>query len=476
MFICRFLHLTNGFQYDELYSIATATPSVSWSVIWHEMLLRDVNLPLFNMLFYGWNHIFPITPVYAHLFSALLGAAAVIAGAWLAPKSWPKLKTFIFTMLMSGSLILVVYGTNVRSYSLSVLLSTCFTLLALRLIAHFEQKQKISIKTWIWFFLLGFLGSYSHYFCAAAFFIAALVVFLYACYYRQGRIWSFCGTALVFFLWLPWVWHALGLMGGVVPGEAGTLDFWYQTPFALATWGVLTFLFGSPWILNVLLIFGVLASVSLLATYGKKIFKYADFILPLAQIALLCVVLSVVGMRFNLWMDRYFLPFLPSIFILLAASLYHLYERHHLFIVLLPILLFGWMSKYWNTDYIYTREYTGLKDTFTYLMRPDGPEKVLVDRRSMGYSAKALDVMLAYYVPKDAKLQLITLTDENMSLIWTSEPKIPVLIMLCSQVKLLDAITKMHISEDPVAFGRDTCVVIGESANEPVQKDKQRKK
>lgn len=473
MFVSRFLHLTNGFQYDELYSIATATPSVSWSVVWHEMLLCDVNLPLFNILFRGWNYIFPISPVYSHLFSALLGALAVVASVLLAPKNWPKLKTFILTVLMSGSFILTAYGTNVRAYSLSVLLATCFTLIALRFIEHFEQARAIPAKQWICFFLIGFLGSYSHYFCAVSFFIAALVLFLYACYYRQGRAWSFFGTAVVFFLWLPWVIHALSLMGGIVPGAEGAGDWWYQSPVILATWEVLIFLFGPAWILYGLLVLAVAGGVSLKGSYGKKIFQLADIILPLAQIVLLCGVLTVVGVRFNLWMDRYFLPFLPSVFILLTSVLYHLYSRHKLFIVLLPVLLFGWLHTYWNMEYIWAREYTGLQDAFTYLTRRGGPEKVLVDRSHMGYSAKALDVMLDYYVPKDSKLQLITLNEENKSLVWTSQPRIPVLMMLCSQVDLMKTIVWLHIDEKSLkTFGRDTCVVKSTVFQEPVKNSK----
>ena len=459
MFICRFLHLSNGLQYDELYSIATAMPSVGWSTIWHEMLLKDINLPLFNILLFGWHHLFPATAFYAHLFSTLFGAAAVVAAWFLAPKTWPKLKTFIFVMLMSGNFMLVAYGTNVRAYSLSVLLSVSFTLLALRLIGHFERQEKIAVRSWLAFFILGLLGAYSHYFCAAAFFSVALVVFLYACYYRNGRAWSFFGTAVTFFLWLPWLLFVLHFMG-VTSGTGDTGTWWYQTPFMLSTWEILTFLFGPGKVLCGLLAAVILITVSLYSTHGKKLLTMPEFILPPFQMFLLFAVLAVVGTRFNLWMDRYFLPFLPAMLIWLACGLYHLYTRHKLLLVLLPVLLFAWVHVYWNMLYIWTKEYNGLADAFAYLTSDKGPEEVLVDNTNAGYSDKAMEVMLAHYVPKDSKLKMTFLTKDTIHKALDNRPKAPILMILCSQIHLLNTTVEYNIEEDtmPMIFVSDTCL------------------
>ena len=85
MLVMRFAHLTNGFQYDELYSAITASPHLSFSFIWKQMILQDVNLPLFNIILFGWNRIFPYTYFWMHFFSTLLGTAAVVAAWLLAP-------------------------------------------------------------------------------------------------------------------------------------------------------------------------------------------------------------------------------------------------------------------------------------------------------------------------------------------------------------------------------------------------------
>ena len=461
MFISRFLHLTNGLQYDELYSVATSMPSLGWSTIWKEMLLCDINLPLFNILLFGWNHLIEPSNVSVHLFSAIFGALAVIAAWLLAPKEWPKLKTFIFVMLMAGNFMLVAYGTNVRAYSLSVLLSVSFTLLALRFIGHFERKEKIAVSAWLTFFALGLLGSYSHYFCAAAFFSAAFILFLYACYYRRGRAWSFWGTAVVFALWIPWPLFAIRLMGGAMPGAEGAGTWWYQTPFMLSTWEIITFLFGSGVVICGIIAAVVLMIVSLYGTYGKKLLKMPEFILPPAQLFLLGIVLVVVGMRFNLWMDRYFLPFLPAMLLWLACGLYHLYMRHKLLLVLLPVLLFAWIHIYWNMGYVWTKEYTGLASAFSYLNGPNGPAEVLVDNTNVGYSDKATEVMLSYYVPKDSKLKVMLMTKDNIYKALDNRPKTPILMMLCSQIHWLNTTVDYNMEEDsmPMVFGTDTCIL-----------------
>ena len=167
-------------------------------------------------------------------------------------------------------------------------------------------------------------------------------------------------------------------------------------------------------------------------------------------------------MRFNLWMDRYFLPLLPPIFVLLASALYHLYTRQKWLIVLLPVLMFGWVHFYWNMSYVQFKEYTGLHEALTYLARPGGPKQVLVDLKHIGYSKKALEVMLNYYLPKDSRLQLITLTPQTASLALQDASNVPVLAVLCSHVRLMNMAveTKIDVAEKPRprVFEEDVCL------------------
>ena len=297
----RFAYLTNGLQYDELYSAITASPYLSWGFIWRKMLLQDINLPLYNFLLFIWNRIFPYTYVWMHLFSALTGTLAVVMTWVLAPAYWSKIKKLIFTSLTACSFILVAYGAIIRTYSLAVLLSIVFSLLALRFMDQFKAGQNPSCRMWLTFFAVGLVGSYCHFFCTGLFFITALVLFIYACHYKVGRAWAFWGTAVVFGLWSFWLVHVARFL--LIPGVGAS--WWYKTPFFKASFEIVTFLFGPPYAFKPLLYGLVLAGVSLVAYHKKELFKQADLVLSVSQILLLLGVVALVSLRVN----YYYLPY-----------------------------------------------------------------------------------------------------------------------------------------------------------------------
>ena len=450
----RFLHLHNGLQYDELYSAITASPYFSLPYVWKNMLLKDINLPLFNVLLWGWNRVFPYTPFWMHLFSALTGVLALVAAWVFAPKYWSWLKKWIFITLMAGSFCLVAYGSIIRTYSLSVLFSTIFSLIALQLVHQFEQGKHPTKSTWLLFFGAGLIGSYSHFFCTAVFFIAALMVFLYACYYKVDRARAFWGTAIVFFLWALWLLpHAKNLGGS-------DSSWWFVTPLGKASYDILVFLFGTRQTFTGMLYGAVLALVSLGFTYKKSFFKQFEVVIPLAQILLLVGVVAVVSLRFNLWLDRYFLPAMPCVLLLVAEFVEHLRKRHVILLLLWPILLISWVNFYWKLDYLYEPEYTGLRDAFHYLTDTLKADKVLVDMDRTGYPRAALVPMFQYYIPQDKQLEIIRLTPDTAPLSWTSTPKMPIVTSLCSHLHLIytSLDMKLEVEGVPLLFGKDICV------------------
>ena len=445
-------HLTDSLSYDELYSLATAWPSLKLSYIWHEILLKDVNLPLYNLMLYGWNHIFPTEPFYLRLFNTLPSLAAVPTAYFFAPAAWPKLKKFMLTALTAGSFILVTFGFNIRAYSFAVWAGMVFTLLALRMIDLFAHQKNPSAKYWSTFFIIGLFGSYLHYFCAGLFFITALVVFLYACYYKTGRATAFWGTAAVFAAWFPWVINTYLLM------SAPSGSWWYAVPVMRSTWDILQFIFGSPSMVGYGLIFLIVSAVSLVHTQKKRLLLNASIVLPVAQIVLLVAVVAVVSLKYNLWIDRYFVALMPAILVLTGSCLYHLYERHRLLIVLFPLILLVWINLYWNMYALLRAEYTGLKDAFSFISQNWPNQPVYVDTAKTGYPEKALQVMLHYYAP-NPQINLIALSKENAPQA-AQTPKPPVLMPLCTQYHLMQFSFDYNLEEDrePYLFGSDVCV------------------
>ena len=460
MLASRFFFLHNGFQYDELYSAITASPDLSLGYVWKHVLLQDINLPLFNVVLFIWNRIFPFTQFWVHLFSALLSVAAVVAAWVLAPKYWEPLQKYMFVSLLACSFILSAYGAIVRTYSLAVLLATVFSLWALRFLEKFSRGENPSVLSWLGFFIVGLLGAYSHFFCTALFFITALILFLYACYYKVGRAWSFFGTAVVFGLWCLWLVRLIHIQQSG-PGGSG-FGWWYITPLAKATYEILIFLFGPRWLFTLIAYGIILAMVSLISTYKKSFFKQYDIVLPLGQIVILLVVVAAISTQVNLWMDRYFLPAMPSICLLFAVFLNHLRKRHAALLVLWPMLLVGWVGFYFNIEHLYWKEYTGLHDAFVYLTKDmtQEPKQILVDFSGMGYPIAAVPYMLGFYIPPGKHLDMIQLTAQTAPLSWQTTPKMQILLPLCSQTHLIYASVKTNSEEDgtPLLFGGDTCV------------------
>lgn len=463
MLIQRFAHLSLGFSYDELYSMSTSSPLLNFSFIWKEMLLKDVNLPLYNILLYGWNHLFPNTPFWMRLFNASAGALALPVVFFLLPPSWPKLKKFMLVCLAACSFTFTAYGTNIRAYSFAILAVFTFTPLALRIIETFSLGKTPSKKLWFAFFTTGLFGSYLHYFCSGVFFITALTVFLYACYYKKEQKTAFWGTACVFALWCPWVFNTYLIM------SAPTGSWWIHFPFAKATWEIIQFNLGSPWAAGIWFCVSVLGMVSLVFTKRMALLKQANFMLPLVQILLLIGVVSLVSLKYNLWLDRYFMILLPALLFLFTEILFHLQARHRILIVILPIFLTIWVHIFLTLDWFLKGEITGLKEAFSYVADTLKADQVFVDMDKTGYPEAALPVMFNYYLPTNSSVKLRVLSQQTTHELFQT-PKPPLLTPLCSVVHLIEASLKYGVEHDktPVVFGRDVCVM----TVHPVPKEK----
>ena len=458
----RLTDLHMGFLYDEMYTLATAHPGHPFPFLWREMLLKDVNPPLYNVLLYGWNHLAQPSVVWVRLFSLLAGLLTLAVSFWGAPKDWPPLKKFTLLALTATSNALAISSFYVRSYAWAILTVFIFTLVALRLARQLAGGQFPAKKLWAVFFISGLAGSYLHFFAAGLFFITALILFGYACRYRTARKTVFWGTAATFALWTPWLAVTYHIMA------APTGMWWYATPWARASWEILQYLLGAPAVIAWILMLGILAVVSLVHTYRSRLFAQVDFALPLGQLLLLLGVVAVISLKYNLWMDRYFTLALPCILILLTELIYHLYQRHHLFVVLVPLLALAWAWQYIPQQFAYIREYEGLKNAFSFVTRELKADTVVVDMDKTGYSEAAFRTMLAYFVPAGATLRLERLTPQTAARA-AQTPKLPVLIPLCTQMHMMETSLTHNIEEDqpPFIFDNDVCVMTVHPLAEP---------
>lgn len=453
MIVLRFGALTETPLYDEVYSLVTADPSIALSTVWFDILLQDVNLPLFNLALRAWAWIVPYTLPWMRLFPILLSLFTLPAIWFCAPKSWTKLPKGVLCSVFACSFIMTLFAHIVRSYSMGMLFTTVFTLLALRILEAFIAQEEVSKKLWAGFFITGLLGAYTHFFASGLFFITALFLFGYACVCKRDRLLIFCATGLSFFLWIPWLLNTYQTMGNF------SVDWWYDTPKMLASWQILTYNLGPGPMLACLLVLVVAGFVSI-GFHVRPIFKKVpEVILPLFQLVVLTLVVWVISRRYNLFMERYFLMALPSALILLTGLFVHLCKRWMGFIVCLPVFLYANFVYFYNHALPRTEEYTGLTDAFRYVEKVSPSKKVLFFMPPISYPAASQEPFVRYFIDPSSGIEFIPFTNET--LVRMQEPeRLPTIVPLCALQRLLDLSNKVHfeIPEPVVVFGQ-ACVL-----------------
>lgn len=453
MVVIRFFSLQEPFIYDEVYSWVTANPAIPLSTVWHDILLKDVNLPLFNLVLRAWAYVVPFTIGWLRVLP-LIFSIAVIGVAWvLAPHRWSKLEKFSFCCLLAASCGLVSYSDVVRSYSMGVFFTVIFDLLALRILDAFIGKERIPLSWWIGFYSAGLVASYTHFFACGIFFITCLFLFIYACIYKRARCLVFWTTALAFVLWIPWLYNTYSSLNHFSDG------WWYETNKILSSWEIIQYCLGTSEMAGGLLLLLVIGLISILLNEKGKRKEYTDVWLPLFQIVTLILVLLALSARYNLFMNRYFLMTLPGFFILIVALWKHLCGRWIGIVLLLPLFLYANTLHFFHYGLPRTEDPSGLMQSFEYARNALHVQKVLVLMDPITYPGVSRWPIMHYYVPKEYPLETIELTKENASLM-KSPDNIPLIVPLCSFYRVIMASVEYQfdLPNDVVAF-KQTCIL-----------------
>lgn len=415
MLVLRLCGMDAPLIYDEIFSWITADPAHPFGQVWREVLRADVNVPLFNLLLRGWAYIVPMTPVWMRVIPVFFSVATPFCAWGLAPKSWSITQKIVFCSLLGSSTMLTLLSGLLRTYSLAVFLVCVFTLLALQIVHAFTAGQNAAKKVWMGFATAGLLACYSHYFAAALFFITALFVLGAALYYQKQRAWAVGVTIAVGLVWLWWAGPVLcSLLAGGNGGGVGA-GWWIKKGKMLASWEVLEFLFGPTAVKLAVLGFVVVGMTSFLFEQRPLFVRRPEVWLALMQIVLLGMTVGIISQKCNLWLGRYFLMLLPSIYLLFTGLLMHLQERWKGVIVLLPLFVGVNIGNYWNVYQPLCSDPSGLGDVFSYVTHRLGRQEVLVAYDRVTYPGISAVWTLEYFLPQDVPLKLTPLTRENAS-------------------------------------------------------------
>ena len=297
----------------------------NFAEIWYYTSL-DVNGPLYYFLLKIWMFFTGNDVVALRSFSILCGVGVIVVGFFLARKLFGKKTAWLALPLLTLSPMLVRYGTEMRTYTLTTLLIFGATL------ALVIASQKNRRSNWLIYGALAALAMWSHYYAALPL-IAGFAWFMTTRWQKGVKVRANLreifdrnvrsALALAFVIFLPW----LGVMLWQVAVVQG-MGFWIP-PVSFQTLGnffgeMLMYLgndgLKSWWLLGALawIILTTVLSIKAWRAAGKKLrFNFLLILLIVTLPPLVVVVVSMPPLQ-AMFINRYVIYSMIFVSILVA--------------------------------------------------------------------------------------------------------------------------------------------------------------
>ncbi len=334
----RFFLIHISFEYDELFTAVTSNPMVAFPQLWTTYLMIDVHPPLHNFILWLWNHVMPYGPEWSLRLPSLILALGALVQAWvLFPRYLGKTARWLFLLLLSANFYLILYAQHARAYSLIVCAAVPFTFLYIKLARRLIKHCPIATKYWCLYGALAAILCWSHYFGALCFGLFSMMLGCLAWYHKRPLKPLIYTSGLVLGCFLPWM----------IPNLIENLG---QHRFGGNWWGnrELEWSLVNLWIeffFSSLKGFWALLAAVLAGTFvGWRLYRkqrtwpygveLALLIIPMMCAGVFALVMSV-KIFWLIW--RYFMPFVPSLYLttaLLMAPLLHKYKGAFLLVVI----------------------------------------------------------------------------------------------------------------------------------------------
>ncbi len=343
--VLRAVILNVSFEYDELFTAVSTNPALPLSYVWQHFLVVDVHPPFYNIGVWVYNHAVPYGPEWVLRLPSLLCGVLILWEGWqFFPRYLGRTARMLFLVLLSCNFYLIMYAQHARAYSLLVALAIPFTFFYLRMSRVVYHRHVIAGRLWVAYGLLGLLLCWSHYFGALCFGVFSVVLFSCAWYCKQRLRWFIVIPVLVLLCFTPWL---LPNLLENIALHRFTGNWWGNTH--LVSWNLvrewIEFFFSSSYGFYVLA--GLVTGAICYNLYGRvfhaKKWPYCRDILvlfiPLATVIIFT--LAVSGKIFWLiW--RYFMPFMPSLYLCVALLLTPVCRRYK--IILIVFFIFAGIS------------------------------------------------------------------------------------------------------------------------------------
>ncbi|MBR5359682.1 MAG: hypothetical protein IK123_02230 [Lachnospiraceae bacterium] len=354
--VCRFIS-GDDIWYDETFSMGFIRGGFADII---SLTAKDVHPPFYYMYL----------KAFTYVYTALLGDGALIQGAkaasiipWLGlfvlaltyiRKRYGVFVAGFFMMLVSLMPQLDTYYTEIRMYSLALLLITAEILTAIRIC---NKDGKCGIGTWIIFTLLGILTAYTQYYaCIAIAGIYAALLFIMIknrTTEKKALIYlSVCAliSAVIYLPWIPVLKTQMGNISG---------NYWIQPLSLRSIPGCIKFILlpvtdirHLPYIAVILTVITLAAAFVVFVLNCKTVGKdndatedIVDLIICISPLVIVVVsgfILSIAGTPIFIY--RYMIPALGGLWLGVAIMINRAFSGRIAIVMLCPFFLTGALS------------------------------------------------------------------------------------------------------------------------------------
>ena len=390
----RFILLTYGYEYDEIFTAITANPDLSFAWIWKHWLLPDVHPPLHNLFLWIYNHWVPYgAEIWLRLPSVFFGIAGILL-AWIAwPKYFGRIPRILFVSFLATHFYLIFYAQHARPYSLAFLLAVPLTFLFLSISRAIYKGRSIRKNQWAGWGILSLLLCWTHYFGALLFGVFSVFLICQAFYYKRFRLalLGITGGVVVFFL--PWLLPNFlfnvsmdRFEGNWWANESNPFlllprlfSFFFSSAVGSAMWGTMTLL-------------GGYAHYRRYKQTGKWLWGREQLLLAGVFLSVLGIA-GLVSLKMFVMIARYFIVLLPVLF-LLSALLLAVYVKKSLVgkILFILFLLQNMLVVFYQFDRI---DFPARH--FAQFHQKHAPEKEIFVIAVEAFPPAAMPAMYGYY-------------------------------------------------------------------------------
>ena len=348
------------FEWDEVFSAVTSNPAIPFSFIWKHYLFVDVHPPLYNFLLWLYNHVAPYGPELALRLPGICFSIFTLIYAWFKfPRRYSKTARWVFILLYSSNAWLIFFAQYARAYSWMFLLATVLTFTFVEMCHAIHRKIEISARQWWIFAIASLLLCWSHYFGALLFGLLSVALFIQA-FINKRPLKKFILVPLgVFILFLPWMLPNLIYN---IDAHRFSGDWWAnERPVNKYSFYLMAeFLLGFSSTAYMILTF-------ILVSLGWHIYLKVCYKRPIAYLREVCWLVAVIlvaqvsvwfiSYRIYWFIGRYFVPFMPVLFLAIALWITPLLNRMKkiLFLAFFCVALSGFYA-YYTEIYIHVHE------------------------------------------------------------------------------------------------------------------------